>query len=190
MHIPWEGADVKSFLAIVFLVVGAPAWAQADTDRAGILAAIDSWYGELSKLDDGYPYRVTANGFIDASPHFRYIDNGSAKLGPRLYTSLAATALKFEHEVTNIRLDASFAKVRVWERGFFYASSPPGTTYERGASTLFVMERHPTDGRWLILAHESSSVGIPSTMKTDPMPDLRELWEKRRESDPLDLSTP
>lgn len=59
-------------------------------------------------------YRLTAPGYIDASPHYEYVDTGSAALGPRVFTSLAATALQFEHEITSIRLDPNFAKVRVW----------------------------------------------------------------------------
>ncbi len=34
------------------------------------------------------------------------------------------------------------------------------------------------DGRWLILAHDASSVGIPDTKKTVPLPDMKARWEK------------
>ena len=83
----------------------------------------------------------------------------------------------------SIRADASFAKVRVWERGYFYAHAAL-VTYERGAATTFVLERRESDGSWLILAHESSSQGIPPNKVTSPMPDLHSLWERRQAPKP------
>lgn len=49
------------------------------------------------------------------------------------------------------------------------------TTYERAGSALFVLEKQDS-GRWLVLAHSTSTVGIPPNLKTDPMPDLRDLF--------------
>jgi hypothetical protein len=49
-------------------------------------------------------------------------------------------------------------------------------TYERAASTTFLLERRESDGAWLILAHQSSGQGIPPNRITDPMPDLRDLF--------------
>ena len=145
---------------------------------------IDRWYAELLRKEEGRPYLLTAPGFIDASPHYRHVNNGSRALGPRIFTSLAARALKFDHDVESIRADSSFAKVRVWERGYFYAWAA-GKTYETAAATTFLLERQ-ADGRWLIIAHESNSEGIPPNKVTDPMPDLRALWEanegKKREA--------
>jgi hypothetical protein len=159
-------------LALLAMLVAAPASAQP-AEKA-IRGTIARWYEELAKEDKGRVYSLTAPGFIDASPHYSHVNNGSAKLGPRVYTSLSARALQFRYEVQAIRADASFAKVRVWERGYFYAWAAQ-KTYETAASTLFILERQD-DGRWLILAHETNSIGFPPEMATVPMPDLRDLY--------------
>ena len=156
-------------LALLAMLTALPAAAR--TDEAPIRATVAGWYGELAKREKGRPYLLTAPGFIDASPHYDHIDNGSAALGPVVYTSLPATALEFRYDIDAIVADARFAKVRVWERGYFYAWAAQ-KTYERAHSTLFVMERQG-DGRWLILAHQSNSVGIPPNKITNPMPELR-----------------
>jgi len=148
------------------------------------LTVIGDWYAELAKRDQGRPFRLTAPGFIDASPSVDYVDTGAAVLGPAIYTSLAARALEFDYDVASVRLDANFAKVRVWEKGYFYAFAAQ-STYELGASTLFVLEREEMSGRWLILAHETTSVGISPTLQTDPLPDMRKAWEERRKQDPM-----
>lgn len=153
---------------LLALLVALPAAAQ---DQAPIRATVAAWYAELAKRDEGRPERLTAPGFINASPYDARYDTGSAALGPRYYTSLPAIALRFRYDVESIDADARFAKVRVWERGYFYAAAAQ-KTYERAAATLFVLERQP-DGRWLILAHQSNSIGIPPNKITDPMPDLR-----------------
>lgn len=164
---------LRSAAAGLVLTLAAPAAAEAGED--GIRAAIARWYGELGKREKGRPWSAVAPGFIEASPPYRHVDNGSRKLGPRVYTSLAAQALKFSYDVESIRADSAFARVQVWERGYFYAWAA-GRTYELGASTTFVLERGETDGRWRILAHQSSSQGIPPNKVTDPMPDLRALF--------------
>jgi hypothetical protein len=169
---------LKLVLTFVLVALSATA-ATADPAEDRVRAVITEWYAELVRLEKGNAYRLTAPGYIDASPHYEYVDTGSAALGPRIFTSLAATALQFEHEITSIRLDPNFAKVRVWEKGFFYASASD-ETYERAASSLFVLERVDPSDRWLILAHESNRTGIPPTLRTDPLPDLREAWEKQQ----------
>jgi len=173
----------RNFLLFPLLVLAfaapASAFTPAPSDEDKIRSVIARWYEELGKMDDGRLHDLVAPAYIDASPHYRYIDNGSRALGPRLYTSLAAAALKFSYDVDSIRADASFAKVRVWERGYFYAHAAL-VTYERGAATTFVLERRESDGSWLILAHESSSQGIPPNKITSPMPDLRSLWQQRQ----------
>lgn len=144
-------------------------------DEAAIRAVIAQWYAELAKTGDGRIRGLTAPRFIDATPHYRHIDTGAASLGPRVYTSLAATALKFAYEIERMRIDPNFAKAAVWERGYFYAAAAQ-KTYERAADTDFVLERSEKDGTWRILAHQSGSYGIPPNKKTDPMPDLRDLF--------------
>ena len=74
-----------------------------------------------------------------------------------------------------MRIDPNFAKVDVWERGYFYAFAAQ-QTYERAVDTVFILERRQDDGSWLITAHQSGSYGIPPNKITDPMPDLRDLY--------------
>ena len=177
----------RNFLLVPLLIlaVAAPASAltPAPSDEEKIRSTIARWYEELAELDDGNIYGLVAPAYIEASSPYSYRDTGSRALGPRQYTSLAATALKFSYDVDSIRADSSFAKVRVWERGYFYAHAAL-VTYERGAATTFVLERRESDGSWLILAHESSSQGIPPNKITRPMPDLRTEWERTKVARP------
>lgn len=162
---------MRAVLAVLLLLVCSAAVAQ-EPHEAEIRAVIARWYDELEKKNEGRVWGLTAPGFIEATPHYEHIDTGAANLGPRVYISLAARALKFTYDVERIRINPNFAKVRVWERGYFFAWAAQ-QTYESAADTLFVLERQETDGRWLILAHQSSSQGIPPNKITDPMPDLR-----------------
>jgi hypothetical protein len=83
--------------------------------------------------------------------------------------------LKFAWEIDSIRRDSRFARVEVWERGYFYAFAAQ-KTYENAAATSFILERSEKDGRWRIAAHQSGSYGIPPNKVTDPMPDLRAFY--------------
>lgn len=165
-----------ALLATLFLA--APARAStpetAAEDETAVRTLIDKWYAEQRAAANGRPYSLHAPGAIDASPGYMHIDTGSRALGPRIYNSLAATALKFDHEITRLVLDPHFARVQVWERGYFYAWAAQ-QTYERAGSATFVLEKQE-DGRWLVLAHETNTVGIPANRKTEPMPDLRDLY--------------
>ena len=151
-------------------------------DEAAIRALIDDWYAQQRAADDGRPYVLLAPGAIDASPGYRHIDTGAAVLGPRRYHSVAATALLFNHEITQLEIDTRFARANVWERGYYYAHAAE-RTYERAGSALLVLEKQ-ADGRWLVLAHQSNSTGIPPNRITDPMPDLRGLYYETRETRP------
>lgn len=155
------------------LLLSAPAAARSPEDD--VRAVIAAWYGELLEKEKGRHWSLAAPGFIDATPPYDHVDTGARNLGPRIYTSLAARAMKFGYDIDRIRLDPNFAKVQVWERGYFYAWAAQ-KTYEAGASTTFVLERGEADGRWRILAHQSTSQGIPPNKVTDPMPDLRDLY--------------
>ena len=172
------------WIVLIVAMVAGPAVAEPNVqrDRDAILQVIEHWYAELAQRDDGNPYRYTAPGFIEGSPIVDYADTQSAVLGPPIYASLAARALQFSYDVTDLVSDNTFAKARVWERGYFYASAGHGT-YELAASALFLFEREAASGRWLIIAHESNSVGIPESMKTNPLPDLREEWRARSPAD-------
>jgi hypothetical protein len=97
-----------------------------------------------------------------------------ASAAPRIYNSLAATSLTFRHGVSRLVIDTRFARVRVWERGYFYAAAAQRTCEEFGSAT-FVVEKQ-ADGRWLVLARRTGTTAIPTGMATDPMPDLRDLF--------------
>jgi len=165
------------FALLLILPAASPAAAQPskESPEAGIRATIARWYEELAKKEEGRYWSLAAPAFIDASPPYDHVDTGSRALGPPIYTSLPATALKFAYDIDSIRHDSTFAKVQVWERGYFYAWAAQ-RTYETAAATTFVLERGETDGRWLILAHQSTSQGIPPNKVTHPMPDLRALY--------------
>jgi len=169
------------------LLLAAPALAQtsAPSDEEKIRAAIAQWYEELAKGDKGRIYGIVAPGFINSTPHYRYINNGSRALGPRVYTHMSLDALKFAYIIGAMRIDPNFARVRVSERGYFYAAAAQ-VTYERVKDTIFILERQEKDGRWMILAHQSGSYGIAPGEATNPMPDLRELYyaTKGKDRDP------
>jgi hypothetical protein len=159
------GAFVLGSWLLVFGLSG-PATAQASPEDE-IRSVIARWYDELAKEDEGRLGDILAPGLIDASPYYDYIDNGSRALGPIVYTSLAARALQFTHRIHSIRRDASFAKVQVDERGYFYAWAAQ-TTYETAAATTFILERGPEDSRWRILAHQTGSRGFAPSEATHP----------------------
>lgn len=175
-------------LLVVLLLLFPPAGfarAQDASAEEPIRSVIAQWYAELAKREDGRIESIVAPNFINSTPHYVYADSGSAALGPPIYNSLAATALRFAYDIDAMRIDQNFAKVDVWERGYFYAFAAE-KTYERAASTVFVLERRQADGRWLILAHHSGSYGIPPNRITNPMPDLRDLHHaaEGRDRDP------
>ena len=157
------------------LAVTPCACAAAGTDEGEIRTVIATWYEELKKKEDGHVHRLMTPIAINSTPHYHHQNTGAASLGPRIYTSLAATALEFRHDIERLKVDPNFAKVDVWERGYFYAWFAQKTS-ERAAATVFVLERQDKDGRWLILAHQTSPRGIPPGKHTDPMPDLRDLF--------------
>ena len=164
---------MRIVLTLLAFTISHTAFAQPA--EPAIREVIANWYAELAKKNEARISGLTTPHFIEATPHYRYIDTGSAALGPRVSTSLAATALEFRYEIEAMRADASFARVMVWERGYFYAAAAQ-KTYERAMSTTFILERGEVDGRWRILAHESGSYGIPPNKITNPMPDLRALY--------------
>lgn len=167
------------------LLLALAAQAPAQSPEEGIRTAIGRWYEELAKKEEGRFHDLVTPGFIDASPPYRHVDTGARKLGPRVYTSLAARALKFAWEIDSIRRDSRFARVEVWERGYFYASAAQ-KTYENAAATSFILQKGEKDGRWRIAAHQSSGQGIPPNKITRPMPDLRALYysTERKDRDP------
>ncbi|MGZ8284543.1 MAG: hypothetical protein ACXWUQ_02835 [Allosphingosinicella sp.] len=163
---------------LALLIVALPAAAAPPPlapAEAAIRDTLSRWYEELAKREEGRTWDIVAPGFIDASPPVYHVKTGSRAAGPRVHASLAAQALKFDWEVERIRRDSIFARVDVWERGYFYAWAAQ-KTYERAAATTFILERREKDGRWRIVAHQSGSYGIPPNKVSVPMPDLRDLY--------------
>ena len=171
-------AYLLNVLAAFFLL--APA-AIAQTDDEKVRAVIANWYERVGKQPADAPWAILAPGGINGGPGYAVPadkDSGSAALrGPFLNHELAARALQFSYDIDQLILDEHLAKARVWERGYFYASAAQ-KTYENAASALFVLEKQ-ADGRWLILAHQATSQGIPPNKITNPLPDLRALYYQR-----------
>jgi hypothetical protein len=147
-------------------------------DEAAIRAMIERWYVEQRAGPEGRLYPLLAPGAIDASPAYEYPRRAegprAAVLGPPVYASLAHTALLFRYEIHRLVADARFARIGVRERGYFYAAAAQ-RTYERMGAATFVLEKQE-DGRWLVLAHRTDTVGFPPSLATNPLPDLRELY--------------
>jgi hypothetical protein len=185
MHDPDEGISMRLIVVLLIgLFAALPAFAQAGEDETKVRAVIADWYKRVGQAEADRPYALMAPGGVDAGPGYAEIPyqppekrSAAAYSGPRINYELAAKAMQFAYDIDSIKLDPRFAKVRVWERGYFYASAAQ-TTYENAASTLFVLEKQD-DGRWLILLHDASSQGIPPNKITSPMPDLRALYYSR-----------
>jgi len=172
-------------LLLAFLMLAVPAEAglsaeapKASDDEAAIREVIATWYRELRPGGARRQWQLAAPGSIDGGPGETELYPDKRSRSPTISNELAAKALQFAYDVDVLTIDPRFAKAVVWERGYFYASANT-ETYEAAASAVFVFEKQP-DGRWLILAHQASSIGIPDTKRTQPMPDMRPLWEARR----------
>lgn len=166
---------------VLALFAAAPAFAQPADDEARVRAVIADWYRRVSTAEADAPWQILAPGGMYDGPGYSVpadLHSGKAGLsGPWLNHEMAARALKFSYDVDLIKVDPRFAKVMVWERGYYYAGAAQ-KTYELGARAMFVLERQ-TDGRWLILAHSVNTEGIPPHKITDPMPDLRDVYYQR-----------
>jgi hypothetical protein len=173
-------------IAALALFSALPVSAQTNEDEARVRAVIAEWYERVGTREADAPWVLLAPGAIDGGPGYSVpadLNSDSRVLrGPWLNHELAARALKFSYDIDVLKVDERLAKAQVWERGYFYAWATQ-QTYENAASTLFVLEKQP-DGRWLILAHEARSTGIPPGKITDPMPDLRGLFYSRSGRDP------
>lgn len=163
------------------LTCAVPAFAQSAEDEVKVRAVIAEWYQRVGKVPADAPWSLLAPGAIDGGPGYAEIPYQSRQIrsragysGPRLNNELASKALKFAYDIDVMKLDPRFAKVMVWERGYFYAWAAQ-VTYETAVSTMFILEKRD-NGAWLILAHEGHSRGIPPNKITKPMPDLRDLY--------------
>lgn len=170
---------VISVLVSALLFCAPPAVAQPTPEDDQVRDVIARWYGALqargrkpATLGGQTTRDLYAPGAIEGGPHETATNPASAALSPTISHELAAQALRFSYEIEALTIDARLAKARVWERGYFFAWAAQ-TTYERAASTLFILERQ-ADGRWLVLGHEAQSQGIPPNKITKPMPDLRQ----------------
>ena len=173
---------IPTLFALCLMVVGAAADDPPTDEEAKIRQVIATWYGELQKGAGREHWRLYAPDAVDGGPGETEINPASRARSPTISNELAARALQFAYDVEVLVIDPHFAKVRVWERGYFYAWANE-QTYENAASAVFVMEKQP-DGRWLILAHQASSVGIPDGKRTVPLPDMKPPWEARGEAPP------
>ncbi len=166
---------------LLFAALTVPAFAHSAEDEAKVRAVIADWYQRVGKAPADAPWSLMAPGAIDGGPGYAEIPyqppeyrSRAAYDGPRLNNEMASKALTFAYDIDVMKLDPRFAKVWVWERGYFYASAAQ-VTYENAASTMFVLEKQD-NGAWLILAHRGSSQGIPPNKITRPMPDLRDAY--------------
>lgn len=170
------------FVVLVGLMLAAaPAFAQGGEDEAKVRAVIAEWYRRVAQVPADAPRLLMAPGGIDHGPGYAVIPyrapherSRAAYDGPKLNNELASKALKFSYDIDVLKLDPRFAKVSVWERGYFFAYAAQ-ETYETAVATMFVLEKQ-SDGRWLILAHHGNSQGIPPNKITVPMPDLRDAY--------------
>lgn len=162
-------------LAVCVLFLSGPAFADGGEAEAEIRAAVAQWYDELMKKEEGRVDLVVGRPFFEATRYYHHVDTGAAVPGPRVYSSLAARALQFTYDIEIRRVDPNFARVAVSERGYFYAAAAQRTN-ESAADSDFILERQEKDGKWRIVAYRSGSYGIPPNMRTDPMPDLRDLY--------------
>lgn len=168
--------------ALLLLLIGPAGGGAHDraTEESDIRGVIASWYaslqdrGRVASALAQHGYQLYAPGAIDGGPQETETNPQSRALSPSISNELAAKALRFSYEIDVLTIDPRLAKVIVWERGYFYAWAAQ-RTYENAASALFILEKQD-DGRWLILAHQANSQGIPPNKITDPMPDLREFY--------------
>lgn len=163
------------------LLLAAPVASAQTTDADKIRAVIADWYRRVGQTPADAPWILMAPGGIDGGPGYAVpadLNSGSAAIrGPWLNRELAARVMRFAYDIDQLVVDTHMAKARVWERGYTFAAAAQ-TTYESGASALFVLEKQ-ADGSWLILAHQASSQGIPPNKITNPMPDLKALYYER-----------
>ncbi|WP_439542865.1 hypothetical protein [Hyphomicrobium sp.] len=159
-----------------------------DSDEAAIRDVIAQWYASLQERGMQPPslakrkhWQLYAPGAIDGGPRETEIYPDSRARSPTISNELAARALTFAYDVDALKIDERFAKASVWERGYFYAFAAQ-QTYENAAAALFILEKQ-SDGRWLILAHQANSIGIPPTKKTEPLPDLRDHFYRTQGKD-------
>lgn len=182
---------MRALLLVLLLSFALPAHAAPpapESDEAAIRDVIANWYAGLRErgmqpttLSKSGHWRLYAPGAIDGGPGDTEINPDSRARSPTVSNELAARALTFAYDVDALTIDRRFAKAQVWERGYFYAFAAQNT-YENAASTLFILEKQG-DGRWLILAHQANSIGIPPTKKTEPLPDLRDLFYRTQGKD-------
>jgi hypothetical protein len=140
-------------------------------------AVIATWYAELQKRGEGNPHRLLAPRAIVEDCECLPPDETPVKYAqPRFRNELAYEALKFSYEIVGMRIDRDFARVHVWERGWYYAWSAK-ETYENDADATFVLERQ--DDQWKILAFSAHGAAVHPKYANDPMPNLSDEFFRR-----------
>ena len=168
----------KRVLILLALAISAPAFAQSADDEAMIRAVIADWCKRIAQPQAKTPWALMARNGIDAGPVHAEIPaiaceerRAAAYSGPHINNELAGKALRFTHDVDQLVVNASLARVDVCERGHFYDWTGQ-TTYGMAADATFVLEKQP-NGAWLILAHPATSQCILPNKVIRPMPRLR-----------------
>ncbi len=161
-------------LALIGLVVFFAVGAEARGDQDAVEQLIANWYAELRKREDPRLYSMLAPaGMIlpqhcpdRCGPQPRML---IIKKGERFSHFLAVRAEKFSYEIERSQVDASLARIDVWERGWTYAWAAK-QTYQSAASAMFILEKR-AEG-WKVLVYKSEARAIHPKHKDDPMPDL------------------
>lgn len=147
-------------------------------DREQVEGVIAKWYAELQKREEGNAYRLLSpQAIVERCECLPPGETPVKHAQLPFRDELAYGALKFSYEIEEIRLDRHFARVDVWERGWYYAWAAK-TTYENDADTTFVLERDDK-GEWKILAFSANSIAVHPKYADDPMPDLSDEFFRR-----------
>jgi hypothetical protein len=144
-----------------------------------VRAVVAEWYSELKRGSDGFAFRLFAPmGIYDACNCDARADGTPVKhyVSP-LKHALAYSALEFSYEIEELRVDNHFARVEVWERGWFYAWANR-EAYENAAGSTFILERD-ANGEWKIAAFTSRRSAVRPDHADDPMPDLSGKYDER-----------
>ena len=144
-------------------------------DDGAVLSLISQWYQELRKGRAGRRLQLMAPG-AELLPR-RCPDRCGPQ--PRALSPLeriayphylAERAQEFTYEVERLTVEATLARVDVWERGFDYAPALEKTT-QSAADAVFILEKREGEG-WKVLLYRSLVRAVRAKDKDAPLPDL------------------